>query len=379
MEPVLPPPVALVAGHDEQPALLSVIDLARRLTGSRRASLMLPDAEDRVLRVAAARGLPPVVPATARVRLGDPVAGLVAQTGRPVLGDGAGSVSPDRAPGYRTAAFISVPVPLPTAARGVLSVADPRRRARFRAEDLAALQQLAEHLARDLALAAARRQLGRAEAEVQRLRAHLVAAQEAERGRIARDLHDEAGQALTAAIFRLDLEALQLSAGAGDARAALERAREALIECAAAQHRIAFGLRPRILEDLGLGAAVRSLMAQAREAGTLGVDLAIEGEERGLGEAVELAGFRVVQEGLTNVRKHSRARWAWVRLGYHADWLMVAVEDDGVGLGAAADTTDERPRLGLSGMRERVALLGGELEIGARPAGGTRLGARLPL
>ena len=375
MERATPP--AALTDHAEQPALLAAVDLAQRLTRSRRASLMLPDAEDRVLRIAAARGLPPVVPATAWVRLGDPVAGLVAQTGRPVLGDGPDSISPDRAPGYRTAAFISVPVPLSGTGRGVLSVADPQRRAQFQADDLAALQQLASHLARDLALAAALQQLGRTESEVRRLRAQVVAAREEERGRIARDLHDETGQALTAAILRLDLEALQIPPGPGHARGALERARAALVECAAVQHRIAFALRPQTLEDLGLGAAVRSLVVQARDTGTTWVDLAIEGAERDLGEWVELAAFRVVQEALTNVRRHARAARAWVRLDYHAAWLTVAVEDDGVGLGTGDSPLDARPRLGLSGMRERVALLGGEVEIGVRRGGGTRLIVRL--
>ena len=372
MEPALPAG-GLAAGPAEQPALLSAVDLARRLARSQRASLMLPGAEDRVLHVAAARGLPPAVPATARVRLGDPVAGLVAQTGRPVLGEGPGGARPAPAPGYRTAAFISVPVPLPGPARGVLSVADPARGRRFRAADLVALQQLADHLAGDLALATARQQLAQAEAEARRLRAQVVAAREEERGRVARELHDEAGQALTAAIFRLDLEAQRLPAGAGEARAALERARAALLACAATQHRIAFALRPRILEDLGLAAALRSLGGQAAEGG-----LRVAGGERPLGEAAELAVFRVVQEALTNVRKHARATRAWVRLRYQPGELTVTVADDGVGLGAAPGVAGARPRLGLGGMRERVALLGGELELGARPGGGTRLRARLP-
>ena len=367
------------AGRDAG-ALTAAVEFARRLVGGRRASLMLPAEEADELRIAAASGLPERVAAEARVRLGDRVAGRVAQTQRPLLVNGDRARAPHTA-GYRTGSFISVPVPLDGEAWGVLNVADPEAGAAFAPDDLTTLQAFAAYLARTLAPLPERRQVRQLRRAVRQLQWRIIQAQEHERQRIARELHDEASHALTAAIFRLDLAAVKLAPDAAGARAALSRTREALVDCAATLHDIAFALRPRILEDLGLGAALRSLVAQATEPGDLRIALEVAGEEPALDEAVELAIFRVVQEALTNTRKYAGATAALVRLTFLARRLTIVVEDDGVGIAAHRRSTGERPRpgLGLAGMRERVEALGGTLTIGAREGGGTRIVARLPL
>jgi signal transduction histidine kinase len=214
---------------------------------------------------------------------------------------------------------------------------------------------------------------------VAQLRRQMIQAQEDERRRVASDLHDEAGHALTTAIFRLDLEMAHLPPDAREARATLDRARDSLLECAMTLHSIAFALRPRILEDLGLGAALRSLAAQTMEVDAVQVGLTIEGEEQQLDETVELTVFRIVQEALTNVRKHARATQVWVRLTYGRPQLTVTIEDDGVGLDTPNVTPGRQSGLGLVGMYERLQTHGGRLEIGGREGGGARLVARLPL
>ena len=339
------------AEHDPGEAaevLASAVNLARRVAHSERASLMLPaeDAGDAAaapeLYLAAASGLPDAVPIGARVRLGEAVAGLVAASGRPLLADATANAPAPHPERYRTGAFISVPVPLPDRPAGVLSVADPLDGGGFDAADLAALQALAEHIARDLAVLPAAPAGRSAAAAVQEWRRLRLAAQEEERARLARELHDEAGQALTAALFQLDWEAQRVPAELAGAHAALGRVRAGLVGCAATLHQVAFALRPRILEDLGLAAALRSLVAQVEGAGGPAIALAIEGEAPALDEALELAVFRVAQEGLTNVRKHARAGRAWVRLRLVAGGVELSAEDDRVGPAAAGAAVDGR-------------------------------------
>ena len=361
-------------------SLSTAVELARRLVGGDRASLMLLDEEAAELRIAAASGLPPAVATSARVRLGDSVAGVVAQTQQPMMVNDRDTrrTSPGTA-SYRTGSFISVPVPLQGAICGVLNVADPVAGPCFRADDLAALQSFADYIAHDLTTLPAQHRIEQLQDVVAQLRRQTIQAQEDERRRVAWDLHDEAGHALTAAIFRLDLEMTQLPPEATVARTALDRARASLLECASTLHSIAFALRPRILEDLGLGAALRSLAAQTMESDSVQVVLTIEGEGQQLDEAVELTIFRIVQEALTNVRKHARARQAWVRVTYGSPELRVTIEDDGVGLDTLNMTPRRQSGLGLVGMFERLEAHGGSLEIGGREVGGVRLVARLPL
>ncbi len=363
-------PPAPTARHPAAPNPLAMIaPLARRLLWGERASLLLPHNGLDVLRIVSASGLPDTVVAQAQVRLGEPIAGLVAQTRQPLLGSDPAVTHGDRVGYYRTGSFVSVPVPLGDGQYGVLSVADPRDRATFRAADVEALQGLAALVAHYISGTVPR----------EAVRRQLIQAREEERGRVARELHDDAGHALTAAIFRLDLDALRLGDDPLAAHAAIERARAALLESAALLHDATYTLRPRILDDLGLLAALRSLLERAEE-GDRRVTMSVTGEPRRLDEARELAVFRVVQEALTNVRKHARAAQTWVWLRFEAAWLTVIVEDDGIGLDpAAVPTPGPSSSLGLAGMRERVEVLGGALTIGARPHGGTRLVAHLPL
>ena len=366
------------AGQVNSADLLAVVNQACYLAGSHRASLMLPTKTDE-LRVAAATGLSPAIATTARVRLGEPVSGVVATTRQPILRKQVDRSGTCHAASYQTGAFISVPVPLQDAGCGVLSVADPLGERTFQEDDLARLQTFGQTIARSLAFAGAQQRIEQLEAEVHRLQWQVVQAQEEERRRLARELHDEAGHALTAAIFRLDLERLQLPTDAASVGAALSGTRETLLECAATLHELAFALRPRILEDLGLVPAVRSLARQALAAGNLQVAVTVDGPERPLDDTVQLVVFRVAQEALTNIRKHAQATQAWIRLAFQPRRLLVRIEDNGRGFGGADVQSHQRPGLGLQGMRERVELLGGVFEVGAREGGGTRLSVQLPL
>lgn len=355
------------------------VELARHLVGARRVSLLLPVDDPSELRIVASCGIPDEIVATARIQPGEGIAGLVMQTRQPLLVNGDRPDLRLRATvDYTTSSFISVPVLFEPYGCGVFNVADPVRGDAFSREDLARLQSLASLVARSLL--APRVESYRRDAQTQRAHLHqqLLQAQETERGRLARDLHDEAGHTLATAIFRLDLEARRLAPESAPA-AALARAREALMTCANALHDLAFTLHPRILTDLGLVPALRSLIAQVAEMGHLTIDLTIDEPTPHLSPEMNLAVFRVVQEALTNVRKHAATDRAWVVLSFADDQLQLCVEDRGVGLGAELLAGQSQITLGLGGMRERVELLGGTFSLTVGSAGGLIVSARLPL
>jgi len=364
---------------DRERVVPKAAELAARLARGARASLMVPSPTSSELRVVAASGIPLGTVSSARVRLGEPVAGVVAETGRPLLVNGGNTFAEmigQRVSQYSSTSFISAPVPLEEGGYGVLNVADPIGRERFQNEDLDAVEALARLIGREIVTERLRARLARAEESVADLRRELIWVQESERNRLARDLHDEAGHALTLAIFQIDLQRVRADLPP-DVKDSLVQARDVMLNCATALNDMAFRLRPRILDDLGLVPALRTLIAQGAEG--LRVELQISGEERSLRSEVELVAFRVVQEALTNVRKHARAGRAWVHLAFDPDMLRILVQDNGIGIDRREALVGEHSSQGLRGMQERVGALGGTLAVGPRPARGTCLEVRLPL
>lgn len=199
---------------------------------------------------------------------------------------------------------------------------------------------------------------------------------EEERRRLARDLHDESGHRLTAAILNLDTVVAK-HPGNAELRIGIEGARQLIKECADGLHEVAFNLRPPILSDLGLVPALRSLVRRSADA--TGINLTIEatGAVRRLPEAIELTAFRVVQEALTNAVKYASAASVSVAVTYTGTGVEMLVCDDGVGFELNGRTQD-RPRMGLYGMRERVELVGGAFRLQSQPGRGTRVIVILP-
>lgn len=196
--------------------------------------------------------------------------------------------------------------------------------------------------------------------QLEQLTRLLLRAQEDERRRIARELHDEAGQVLTAVKIELDLDG-RVAAGE-------------LVGRALAQVRdLSNLLRPSVLDDLGLVAALRALADDFSSRTRIAVVLELDGAAQRFAPDVEVVVYRVVQEALTNVARHARASEARVRLTTDGHATTLIVEDNGQGIGA-----DVSPHLGWLGMRERVTALGGTLSIASTPLGGVRLEARMP-
>ena len=327
---------------------------------------MLPSARDDEWQVVAASGARSALIAGRWVHPGASVSGTVARTGQPLLHNG--PVCADRADSerYCGGSYISVPVPLHDGRCGVLNVADPVDGGPFLPAHLATLQDFATYIARDLDDLPAEQRVQQFQETVRKLQRRVIRAQEDERQRLARELHDEASHALTRAMFRLDFRALGLAATDSATQSILAAVREELVECANALHGIAFALRPRILEDLGLGAALRSLIAQHNADGAPPITLTLAGWDQRLDEETELAVFRVVQEALTNVRKHAQATVVTVALQLRTRDLRLVIEDDGIGLVRRGSTPRSRQGQGVGGMRERVEALGGTLTLTGR-------------
>jgi|YNPNPStandDraft_1061719.scaffolds.fasta_scaffold02656_10 signal transduction histidine kinase len=219
------------------------------------------------------------------------------------------------------------------------------------------------------------RRAEQAEQELRRLSQQLVQTQEAERKSISRELHDEVGQMLTA--LRMELRQLEdLREAPAEFRARLEETRKLSEEALRTVRDIAMGLRPAMLDDLGLGPAVEW---QAREfSRRFGVPVSVELDGRldGLPERHRTCVYRVVQEALTNCARHARASEIRVTVHGRQDALIMTIQDDGVGF----DPAEVSGRgLGLLGIQERVRELGGRLSILSQPGRGTMLSAEVPL
>ena len=199
----------------------------------------------------------------------------------------------------------------------------------------------------------------------------VVDAQELERGRLARELHDETGQALTSIL--LSLKALEERLEGEDARAAAHEVRELVVSTLQDVRRLAVELRPSALDDFGLIAALERLTQSFSEQTGIVVDFEAALPER-LPEEVETALYRTVQECLTNVVKHARAGRVSVLLRRRNGSVAAVVEDDGAGFDPALG---REGGFGLVGMRERLALLGGRLEIESGDRG-TTVAASVP-
>ena len=247
----------------------------------------------------------------------------------------------------------------------VVAVDKERRNRRFSEDDL----QLAELFASRAAIA-----LELSERVHRESLRGVVEAQESERRRIARELHDEAGQALTSILF--GVRELRRARDVADARRAADAITSLVSEALDDVRRLASELRPQILDDFGLVPALERLTQSFADRTGIEVQLRTPEDEERLTSEQETTLYRVAQEALTNVAKHARAASVAVELGRRDEHVELTVRDDGRGM-------DAPPRpgasFGLAAMRERVALVGGTFRIETTPGGGTTLRVSVPL
>lgn len=270
--------------------------------------------------------------------------------------------------GQKTRSLVGAPLRARERVIGVVHVGTQTRR-RFTREDLGLLQVVADRAASAIERAQLYEEVLAARDRLHTLSRQLIEAQEQERRRLARELHDETGQALTA--VKLNLQALRqrssdlhLSAKLQDSIGIVEQSLEQLRD-------LSHELRPAVLDDLGLVAALRWFVdRQAQRAGLRGHFNAPERFVRVAAE-VETACFRLVQEALTNVIKHAKARNVWVELRETAAGFELSVRDDGRGFAveSARLTALRGGSMGLLSMQERTQLAGGRFELKSGKSG----------
>jgi len=209
------------------------------------------------------------------------------------------------------------------------------------------------------------------------LASRILGAQEAERVRVSRELHDDTGQALTLLLVRLQL--VENMSSEAQVQRELADLRELVGQTLDGVRRLAVHLGPSVLEDLGLCAALEWLADRVRAETGLVVDLSLDCECRRAAPEVAVAIFRVAQEALTNVVRHARATRVEIRLSTTGGSLELSLTDDGAGFAVGEAQGRPSQSVGLFGMAERVALVGGSFEIESRPERGTCVRMTVPI
>lgn len=220
------------------------------------------------------------------------------------------------------------------------------------------------------------------EKELERITTKCLQSQEAERKRISRELHDNTAQSLTHLVMRLQkVHDTMIPAEQEELKKSMAKLIEISEHTLEEVHEMAFQMRPAILEDLGLIETIRWYISHYLGTATLAVNFATLQKEVKLPPHVEIAVLRIIQEGLTNIRKYARAAEAFVDLELIGDELVVTIKDDGEGFDVEKTLAKsaEKKSLGLKGMKERAELLGGSLEIISHTGDGTKITATVPL
>ena len=358
---------ALASELELDPILGIVAGRLRELVDARLVLIALPDTGD-ALRVAAVAGEETQRFVGRRLQLRNSKVGRVLERRRSERVD---SIAEDPEVDQKTVGDLGVTtalyVPLIVHGRaiGVIAAHDKRGAdPRFGDEDV----RLGESLAARAAIA-----VDLSERVTRDAMRRVVDAQELERKRLARELHDQTGQALTSIL--LGLKGLEQAVESEEGRVRVATLRDLVVSTLRDVRRLAVELRPAALDDFGLEPALERLIEMHRRDASVEVDLEIRLGEARLPTDVETTMYRIVQEALTNVARHAGASRISVLLTRKEHAVVVVVEDDGRGF----DVGEATGGLGLLGMRERITLLGGRLRIEANPGRGTTLAAEVPL
>jgi len=378
---------ATSSGPGVEPMAAAVARMITAATASDVCFVHVLDDTDSSMTLAGAT--PPFDEQVGRVRLplGSGVSGWVASHREPVVIAHDKEADPRYVPiaalrGEDFTSMASVPMETePGGLVGVLNVHTISRRD-FTARDIELLLVIGRLIAGALHQARMHRQLSARERAHENFAEQVIAAQESERRRLAGDIHDGISQRLVGLTYRLDAAARAVDAGEqASAAEQLEKARD-LVDLTLGEARSAIsGLRPPVLDDLGLAGGLASLAASTPE-----VDLELALDDRRLPEHIEVALYRIAQEGVQNVVKHSRALVASVSFAVRDRVARLEIADNGVGF----DTTRgvgalggglELPSsgYGMLSMAERADLVGGTLEVRSRPGAGTTVTVTVPL
>lgn len=372
---------ATSSGPGVESMAAAVAEMITAATASDVCFVHVLDDSDRSLTLAGAT--PPFDEQVGRIRLplGSGVSGWVASHREPVVIVDNKELDPRYVPieSLRGSDFTSMAsVPMETGPGGLVGVLNVHTIARrdFTARDIELLLVIGRLIAGAFHQARLHRQLAARERAHEDFAEQVIAAQESERRRLAGDIHDGISQRLVTLTYRLDAAAHTVHDDPAEAAGQIEKARE-LVALTMDEARSAIsGLRPPVLDDLGLAGGLASLAAAIPQ-----VDLDLELAEERLAEHVEVALYRIAQECLQNVVKHAQAQFASLRFSVHDGAARLEVADDGVGFDIVTDRAPGSPPggYGMLSMTERAELVGGRLSVRSHPGSGTTVTVTIPL
>lgn len=376
-----------VSGLRDLDKILQVaLDNSLNVMNGNIGGILLRDEQTQTLSYAAHRGLSERYIQGMVVNPGQGLAGRVAETGKAIVVEDV-SAHPDIAlPGLVSTEGIKACIGVPLRAKeqvlGVMTLAS-RRPYAFKEDDKHLLSSIGDQIGVAIEQCKLYDQLSRERENYRRLAQHMLTTQQEEQARIARELHDETSQSLTG--LSLTMQALVCMArnfdfGDAEFKAKLKEAHDITNQLGSEISRIMKGLRPTILDSMGLPCAIRQYAENRLQPLGIDVSLTHEGIEERLPSEAEFALFRIAQGIIANIALHSQARNAWIDIRRISNDFVMEIKDDGKGFDASRpiEVDEEGRGRGLLGMKERANLLGGNCDIQSRPGKGTRIAVRAP-
>jgi signal transduction histidine kinase len=373
--------------YDLDDILRTALDNVLQLVNSDIGGILLFDEDTNTLSYRVQRGLSAKYVEETQISVGDSIAGKAAETGEPIIVE---DISKDRritrpdlvlAEGLR--GFVSIPLKTKDKVTGVMNIASHMAN-RFAADDVSLLKSIGDYLGTAIEQVRLYDRLAQAGERYRALLQHALTAQEQERKRIARELHDETSQAITS--LTLSLQAIMTIAemkGIGDADF-LEKVRTTHSFAVHAGHeivRLMKELRPSLLDELGMPAAIHRYAKDTLQAHGINVTAEFKGTDERFPPEVEVTLFRVAQGLIGNILEHSEAKNTLIKMECDEKECMLYIEDDGKGFDVGKLTrVDPSGRgAGLFTLKERVSLAGGHCHINSRPGQGTKVTVKVPL
>ncbi len=377
-----------VSGLWDLDAILKVaLDNVLEIVNGAIGGVLLSDEQTGTLYYRVQRGLSAKYAEEMRMRLGEGIAGRVAQTGEPVLLEDISKspevARPDLVSAEGLKGFVSIPLKAKDKTVGVMNIAS-QVAGQFAADDVSLLNSIGDYLGTAIEQAKLYEGVRMGRERYQRLLQHALTAQEEERKRIAQELHDETSQALTS--LTLNLQAIIGTAemkGIGDAEF-MDMLRTTHYNAIRAGDEIVNlmkELRPTLLDELGLPAAIHRYAKDALRPQGINISADFRGVDKRFPPEVEVTLFRIAQGALGNILEHSEAKNASIKLECNARECLLHIKDDGKGFDVSKLTrVDPSGRgTGLFTMKERAKLVGGSCRVESRPGQGTKVRVKIPV
>lgn len=373
--------------RDLDTILRITLDSVLELINSDIGGILLSDTETKTLYYRVQRGLSPKYAEEMRIPIGEGIAGSVAQSGESIVLEDISkdprAAYPDLVSREGLRAFASIPLKTKDRVIGVMNIASHVAK-RFGADDVSLLSSIGDYLGTAIEQAGLYDRLARASERYQTLLQHALTAQEQERKRIARELHDETSQAITS--LTLSLQAIMGMAemkGIGDKEflKTLKATHSYAVHAGNEIIKLMKELRPTLLDELGMPAAIHRYAKDTLQPKGINVSVEFMGTDQRFPPEVEVTLFRIAQGAIGNILEHSEAKNASIKLECNANECVLRIEDDGIGFDVSKLTrVDPSGRgAGVFTMKERVGLVGGKCRIESRPGQGTRVVVKVPV